>query len=75
MAEQAPIHYHVWTQTELLELVSALRRMCRFEVELILRGDNEVIVVLRKDSAADAADPREADCAPPDLGRAPPTGA
>jgi predicted SAM-dependent methyltransferase len=49
MEKQAPIHYHAWTQVELLELILTLRRLHRFEVELIFKRDNEVIFVLRKD--------------------------
>jgi len=42
------IHYHVWTQTELLELLLELRRRVGFEVELFLRRAYEVVMVLRK---------------------------
>src|SRR5262245_5459048 len=42
------IHYHVWTQAEMLELVVALRRMVSFELELCLKNGGEVIFVLRK---------------------------
>ena len=45
-----PIHYHVWTQTELLELIVTLRKKLQFnfEVELILKNMGEVIIILRK---------------------------
>jgi len=43
-----PIHFHVWTQTEVLELIAALRRLVAFDVELIGRSGSEIIVVARK---------------------------
>ena len=42
------IHYHVWTQAEMLELLVALRRMRSFEMEIMLMHESEVIFVLRK---------------------------
>ena len=42
------IHFHVWTQTEVLELLQALRRLVAFDVELMTRQGDEVIVVTRK---------------------------
>src|SRR5438093_12218189 len=48
MAKRAPIHFHVWTQAELLDLVSRLQRMWAFEVELMFKRDNEVLFILRK---------------------------
>jgi ubiquinone/menaquinone biosynthesis C-methylase UbiE len=42
------IHYHVWTQAEMLELVLALRKMISFELELCLKNEAEVIFILRK---------------------------
>lgn len=42
------IHYHVWTQVEMLELIVAMRKMISFELELCLRNDTEVIFILRK---------------------------
>jgi hypothetical protein len=42
------IHYHVWTQAEMLELVVALRKKVSFELELCLRKETEVIFILRK---------------------------
>ena len=49
------IHYHVWTQTELLEFVVALQRDygLPFDVELFMRNDVECIVVLRKRNDVD----------------------
>ena len=55
MRRQAPIHYHVWTQVELLELIGTLRRQHTFEIELIFKRDNEVIFILRKSDAGPAA--------------------
>jgi SAM-dependent methyltransferase len=46
------IHYHVWTQAEMLELTLALRKLVAFEVELCLRHESEVIFILRKSAAA-----------------------
>jgi predicted SAM-dependent methyltransferase len=48
LATNYSIHYHVWTQTELMELLLELRRRVAFEVELVLRRAYEVILVLRK---------------------------
>lgn len=42
------IHYHVWTRSEMLELVVALRKMVSFEVDLCLKNDVEMIFILRK---------------------------
>jgi predicted SAM-dependent methyltransferase len=42
------IHYHVWTQAEMLELVVAVRKMASFELELCLKNEAEVIFILRK---------------------------
>jgi predicted SAM-dependent methyltransferase len=46
------IHYHVWTQTEMLELILTLKKKLHFhfEVELFLRNKDEVIIILRKNS-------------------------
>lgn len=48
---QYSIHFHVWTQAEMLEMVSTARTLFKcFEVELFLKTDYEVehIIVLRK---------------------------
>jgi len=45
------IHFHVWTEVELLELVGALRDLVRFELELFLRNGFESILILRKAAA------------------------
>jgi hypothetical protein len=44
------IHYHVWTQAEVLELLATLKkRLCfQFDVEMFFKTGNEAIVVLRK---------------------------
>ena len=42
------IHYHVWTQRELMELLLEMRQRIDFEVELFLKRAYEVIVILRK---------------------------
>ena len=46
------IHYHVWEQTEMLELILTLKKKLHFhfEVELFLRNKDEVIIILRKNS-------------------------
>jgi predicted SAM-dependent methyltransferase len=52
LATDFSIHYHVWTQTELMELLLEIRRQVTFEVELFLRRAYEVLMVLRKGNAA-----------------------
>jgi SAM-dependent methyltransferase len=47
MAKRAPIHFHVWTQAEMLEMLGALRAIRPFDIELMFRRDNEVIFVLK----------------------------
>jgi SAM-dependent methyltransferase len=43
------IHYHVWTQAEIFELLLLLReRGLEFEVEIAVRNEHENIFVLRK---------------------------
>jgi len=46
------IHFHVWTQTEMLELILTLKKKLNFnfEVELFLRNESEVIIILKKSS-------------------------
>jgi SAM-dependent methyltransferase len=50
MVKNYSIHYHVWTQVELLELIVVLRRDYRlpFDVELFMTNETECVVVLRK---------------------------
>lgn len=52
LATDFSIHYHVWTQTELMELLLEIRKRLPFEVELFLRRSYEVLIVLRKGSGA-----------------------
>jgi SAM-dependent methyltransferase len=44
------IHYHVWTQDEMLEFIVDLKKKLHlnFEVELILKNLGEMIIILRK---------------------------
>lgn len=43
------IHYHVWTQTEMLEYILLLKKMFNiFELELFLKNNSEVVIVIRK---------------------------
>jgi len=42
------IHYHVWTQTGMLELIATLQRSYDLELELMRKNGIEVIFVLRK---------------------------
>jgi len=42
------IHFHVWTQFELLELMLYLKKKLVFEIEMVLRNNTEIIVVIRK---------------------------
>ena len=48
------IHFHVWTQTEFLELLLYCRNNLPypFEIELFQKNDIEVISVLRKDAGS-----------------------
>ena len=41
------IHYHVWTQKEILELMLYLRDIFEYEIELFLRNSYEIIMILR----------------------------
>ena len=50
MERDYSIHYHVWTQAELLELLVLLGdRGHEFDVELAVRNEHENIFVLRKE--------------------------
>ncbi len=42
------IHFHVWTQVEMIEMFLSLKHKVDFEMELFCRNDNEAIFVLRK---------------------------
>jgi SAM-dependent methyltransferase len=52
MAIDYSIHFHVWTQTEIIELMLMLKKMFSFEIELIYQNKSEIIVVLKKTKAA-----------------------
>jgi predicted SAM-dependent methyltransferase len=49
MEQDYSIHYHVWTQREALELLTAVRERLDldFDIELMERIENEVVFVLR----------------------------
>jgi len=53
MAIDYSIHYHVWTQTEFLELLLAVKKTLNFgfELELFCKNGDEMIVILRKAEA------------------------
>ena len=42
------IHFHVWTQVEMLEMLMAAREILPFEIVVMLRNGIEVIFVLEK---------------------------
>jgi predicted SAM-dependent methyltransferase len=44
------IHFHAWTQMEMLDLISALKKefSFKFELEFFVKIGNEVIIILRK---------------------------
>jgi SAM-dependent methyltransferase len=49
MMKEAWIHFHVWTQTEMFELLSSVRKIgLHFDVECFLKNDAECVFVLRK---------------------------
>lgn len=48
MEQDYSIHFHVWSQKEMIELVMFLQGMFQFDIELMLRSNEEVIFVLRK---------------------------
>jgi predicted SAM-dependent methyltransferase len=52
MAKNYSIHYHVWTQAELLELLASLRPKLGlpFDVETLVRNEHEHIAILEKGS-------------------------
>lgn len=49
------IHYHVWTEFEIMELIVFLRKNLDipFDVELVFMHEAEVIVILRKNGAGE----------------------
>ena len=48
MEQDYSIHFHVWSQKEMIELVTFLQGRHPFDIELMLRSNEEVIFVLRK---------------------------
>lgn len=57
-ADDSTMHYHVWTQDEIMELILTLKKKpgLRFETELFFRNDDfEVIFVLRKTGEQNSA--------------------
>lgn len=42
------IHFHVWTQTAMLELILSLKESLDFELELFLKSGSEIIFILKK---------------------------
>lgn len=49
MSIEYSIHYHCWTQNEMIEMISVLQKIFyNFEVELFLRNETEVIMIFRK---------------------------
>ncbi|MBD2124459.1 methyltransferase domain-containing protein [Trichocoleus sp. FACHB-262] len=53
MAIDYSIHYHVWTQTEFLDLLLTMKKTLNlaFELELFCKNGDEMIVILRKSEA------------------------
>jgi len=45
------IHYHVWTQFEMLEMLHPLRQRYSFDIEVMHRRKNEVIFIIRAGAA------------------------
>jgi SAM-dependent methyltransferase len=56
MSTDYSIHYHVWTQRELQELLAFVRRRQPFDVELFLKRKYEVVAVVTKTGAPMAAE-------------------
>jgi SAM-dependent methyltransferase len=50
MARNYSIHYHVWSQRELLELMLYLSGRVGFEIEATCKNGSEVVFVLRKEA-------------------------
>lgn len=48
MRERLRTHFHVWTQTEILELVVWLQRQAPLDLEVFVKQGIEMILVLRK---------------------------
>jgi SAM-dependent methyltransferase len=54
MARDYSIHFHVWTQHEVLELLLALRPAIGFDIESFCKNRHEIICVLRKNPAPES---------------------
>jgi predicted SAM-dependent methyltransferase len=48
MTIEYSIHHHVWTQWEMMELLMHLRKRFPFDIESMLRHEQEVIFIIRK---------------------------
>ena len=48
MAMNYSIHFHVWSQFELLEMLHMLRQQHPLDIEIMLRRKDEVIFIIRK---------------------------
>jgi predicted SAM-dependent methyltransferase len=61
MDQDYSIHYHVWTQAEIFELLLFLRRRgILFDIELAVRNEHEnVFVLLKSNTAASSSAPAE----------------
>ncbi len=49
MAKNYRIHYHAWTQFEMLEILHVLRQKYTFDFETMHRRKDEVIFIIRKE--------------------------
>jgi predicted SAM-dependent methyltransferase len=48
ISENYSIHFHVWTQREIVELLLYVQKLVSFEIELIFKNDKENIFILIK---------------------------
>jgi SAM-dependent methyltransferase len=48
MQQDYSIHFHVWTQAEVLEFLLALRRKFCYEIEVFFKNGQEMVSILRK---------------------------
>ena len=48
LARSYSIHFHVWTQKELLELLLSLKDRLDFDIEVAHKNGDEFVLVLRK---------------------------
>ena len=58
LAMEYSIHYHVWTQREMLELLLYLAKQYPFDIEAMLRHKDEVIFIIRKAGDVSGLAPR-----------------